>query len=51
MLGVEVCFGPFTGVRVEKRQGLTTSSCIKVKFDYDLPVEMWCELVIRLSMS
>ena len=51
MLGVEICFGPLACVRVEKRKRLTTSSCIRVRFDYDLPVEMWCELVIRVSMS
>ena len=51
MLGVEICFGPLTCVRVEQREGFATSSCIEVRFDRDLPVEMWCELVIRVSMS
>ena len=51
MLGVEICFGPLTCVRVEQREGFATSSCIEVRSDRDLPVEMWCELVIRVSMS
>ena len=51
MLGVEICFGPLTCVRVEQREGLATSSCSEVRLKHNLPVEMWCELVIRLSMS
>lgn len=51
MLGVELCSRPLARVRVEKGEGFATSSLRKVRFDSDLPVEMWCEFVIRLSMS